>query len=290
MTPGSRIRGGTVASLLALAALLAAGCGERTEPTGGTVALYPVTVADPAGPAPVSLRAKPESVAVLDREGQEILRALGAPATLAADGNGNPRTALLERDRPALVVAGPSNDSLQLRRLHERVPSPLYVVGGDSIAAVQRSVLELGLLTGTAVRARQLAAAIAAAEQKGAASGSGGAQPSVFVDLGFLTTAGSHSYIGDLLRAAGATDVVGASSDPGPLKPEHVARLDPQIWLASSDAGTTLAKLRKDPVLKNVAAIKAGRFAVVPAELLRPGPNAAEAIAQVAAAIHAGAR
>jgi iron complex transport system substrate-binding protein len=290
MTPASRIRRGTVACLLALVALLAAGCGERTEPTGGTVALYPVTVEDPAGPAPVSLRAKPAGVAVLDREAQEILRAIGAPAALASDGNGNPRTALLERSKPGLVVAGPSNDSLQLKRLHERVPAPVYVVGGDSIAAVRRSVLELGLLTGTPVRARQLAAAIAAAAAKGGKPAGGSAQPSVFVDLGFLTTAGSHSYIGDLLRAAGATDVVGASSDPGPLKPEHVARLDPQIWIASSDAGTTLAELRKDPVLKKVAAIKAGRFAVVPAELLRPGPNVAGAIADVAAAIHAGSR
>jgi ABC-type Fe3+-hydroxamate transport system substrate-binding protein len=289
MTPGSRIGRGAAACLLALGALLAAGCGERSEPTGKSVALYPVTVDDPAGPAPVSLDAQPARVAVLDREAQEILRALGAPAALAADGNGNPRTALLQRSKPALVVAGPSNDSLQLRRLHEHVPAAVYVVGGDSIAAVQRSVLELGLLTGTAVRARQLAAAIAAAEKKGASEASG-ERPSVFVDLGFLTTAGSHSYVGDLLRAAGATDVVGASADPGPLTPEHVARLDPQIWLASSDAGTTLAELRKDPVLKNVAAIKAGRFAVVPAELLRPGPAVADAIAQVAAAIHAGTR
>jgi ABC-type Fe3+-hydroxamate transport system substrate-binding protein len=288
MTEGSRIRAGAVASLLALVALLAAGCGQRSEPTGSTVALYPVTVDDQAGPAPVSLQEKPAHVAVLDREAQRILRALGAPAALAADGNGNPRTALLERSQPSLLVAGPSNDSLQLRRLHERVPAPLYVVGGDSIAAVQRSILDLGLLTDTAVRARQLAASITAAEEKSAARAGSGERPSVFVDLGFLATTGSRSYIGDLLRMAGATDVVGASSDPGPLTPEHVARLDPQIWLASSDAGTSLAQLRKDPVLKKVAAIKAGRFAVVPAELLQPGPGVAAALAQVAAAIHAG--
>lgn len=288
MTQGSRIHAGAVACLLALVALLAAGCGQRSEPTGTTVALYPVTVDDPAGPAPVSLTEKPAHIAVLDREAQAILRALGAPAALAADGNGNPRTTLLERSQPSLLVGGPSNDSLQLRRLHGRVPAPLYVVGGDSIAAVQRSILELGLLTDTAVRARQLAASIATAKAK-AAPPAGGEQPSVFVDLGFLATAGSHSYVGDLLRAAGAKDVVGASADPGPLKPAHVARLDPQIWLASSDAGTTLAELRKDPVLKNVAAIKAGRFAIVPAELLQPGPDVAEALAQVAAAIHAGA-
>ena len=180
MTLGSRIRAGAVASRAgarraARGRLRAA----RASRPARTVALYPVTVDDAGGPgAGVAAARSPQRVAVLDREGQRILRALGVTATLAADGEREPAHArLLERSQPGLVVAGPSNDSLQLRRLHERVPAPIYVVGGDSIAAVQRSILELGLLTDTAVRARQLAAAIAAAEEKGAARAGSGDAP-----------------------------------------------------------------------------------------------------------------
>jgi ABC-type Fe3+-hydroxamate transport system substrate-binding protein len=287
MTVGSRNRVGGVAVVLALVALLAAGCGERAEPTGTNVDLYPVTVQDSAGVGPVSLAAAPGRVAVLDQEGVRILRALGVRATLAADPNGNPKRTLLAGLHPGLVVAGPSNAPLQLRRLHDKVPAPIYIAGGDSIAAVKRSILELGLLTGTPVRARQLVAAIAAAQAKVAPAGNGAAAPTVFVDLGFFATTGEHSLIGELLRAVGARNVIGANADPSLVDAAGLAKLDPQIYLASSDSGTTLAMLRKDPLLRDVAAVRSGRFAIVPAALLQPGPQIGESLVQLSKAIHA---
>jgi ABC-type Fe3+-hydroxamate transport system substrate-binding protein len=287
MTIPSRHRRSILAVALVLAALASAGCGERSEPTGERVEPYPVSVQDATG-ATVELDAKPSQVAVLDREGQSILQALGVPATLAADPNGNPRSAELVRSRPALLVAGPHNHALQLKRLHDRVAVPVYVTGGGSIAAVRRSIVDLGLLTDTAVRARQLVGEIAAAQAQ-AAPADGSERPTVFVDVGFLQTEGAQTLVGDLIRAAGARDVVGTAIDEGPVTAEQIAKLDPQIWLASSDAGETLAQLRKDPVLRKIAAIRSGRFAVVPAELLQPGPRVAEALARIAQAIH-GAR
>jgi ABC-type Fe3+-hydroxamate transport system substrate-binding protein len=286
MTLGSRNRLGGVAVVLALVALLATGCGQRAEPTGAHVELYPVTVANPSGTAPVTLDAAPSAVAALDREGMRILQALGVDATLAADANGNPRRAVLTRLKPGLVVAGPSNDPLQLRRLHDTVKAPIYVASGNSIAGVERSILDLGLLTDTAVKARQLVAGIGAAEEK-VTPAVGVTPPTVFVDLGFFTTAGEHSLVGDLLHAVGARNVVGANSDPGLIDPARLAKLDPQIYLASSDSGTTLALLRKDPLLRKVSAVRTGRFAFVPKELLQPGPQIREALLELAAAIHA---
>ena len=70
---------------------------------------------------------------------------------------------------------------------------------------------------------------------------------------------------------------------------DELVKLNPQIYLASSDSGTTLALLRKDPQLRKVDAIHSGRFAFVPRELLEPGPRIGEALLQLAAAIHAGA-
>jgi ABC-type Fe3+-hydroxamate transport system substrate-binding protein len=287
MTSARRIRRFAPLAALAAAVLLAAGCGERSEPTGAAVSPYPVTVEDAAGPASVALASRPARVAALDKEALAILRGLGATATLAADPNGNPRVAQLVAMKPDLIVAGPSNDALQLRRLHDQIDAPFYVTGGDSLVSVERAISELGLLTDTAVRARELVAAIHTAEANVSAPAQ---RPSVYVDLGYLGTAPSDSYVGDLLRAAGAQDVVGPNADTGPLTPQQIAKLDPQIWLASSDAGVTLAQLRKDPVLRKVAAVRSGRFATVPSRLLDPGPQAAEALTAIAAAIHAGAR
>jgi ABC-type Fe3+-hydroxamate transport system substrate-binding protein len=234
----------------------------------------------------VTLGAAPKSIAVLDREGARILKALGVNATLAADANGNPRRGVLATLRPELVVAGPSNDPLQLRRIQQAFAVPIYVASGDSIASVERSILDLGLLTDHAVRARQLDVGIAAAEEK-VAPAPGTTPPSVFVDLGYFTTAGGHSLVGDLLHAVGARNVVG-SSDPGLVDAARLVKLDPQIYLASSDSGTTLALLRKDPLLRKVSAVRTGRFAFVPKELLQPGPQIREALLQLAAAIRAG--
>jgi ABC-type Fe3+-hydroxamate transport system substrate-binding protein len=287
MTLGSRNRRRSAALVLALAGLLAAGCGERSEPTGSTVPLYPVTVPNLSGAAPLTLAAAPKRVAVIDREGLRILQGLGVAATLAADRNGNPKRGVLARLHPDLVVAGPSNDPLQLRRLREAVRAPVYVAGSNSIEAVTRSILELGLLTDHAVQARRILAGIAAAQTKVAAASKGTKPPAVFIDLGVFITAGEHTLIGDLLRTVGARDVVGASVDSGPVSPARIARLDPQIYLASSDSGTTLAALRKDPLLRNVTAVRTGRFALVPAGLLEPGPRLGEALLQLSAAIRA---
>jgi iron complex transport system substrate-binding protein len=232
----------------------------------------------------------PKRVAVLDREGMRILQALGVNATLGADANGNPKRTLLRNLKPDLVVAGPSSAPLQLRRLHDAVPAPIYVASGESIAAVKRSILELGLLTSTPVRARQVVAGISAAQAQVAPAKDAAQEPTVFVDLGFFTSAGEQTLVGDLLRAVGGRNVIGAGGDPGPLDVAHLARLDPQIYLASSDSETTLEELRKDPVLRKVAAIRSGRFAIVPADLLEPGPQIREALLQLSAAIHATSR
>jgi ABC-type Fe3+-hydroxamate transport system substrate-binding protein len=271
---------------LALAALLAAGCGERSEPTGSRVALFPVTVENAHGAAPIARTSAPHRIAALDAEGLQILRALGVKATLAADAHGNPRRALITQLRPELLVAGPSNDPLRLRRLEARLDVPVYVCDGSSIAGVERSILELGRLTGRPVHGRAIVVGIARTQAAIAAQARGSARPTVFVDLGLFNTDGADSYLGELIRAAGGRDIVGASVEPGPVRPERLVMLDPDVYIASSDAGTTLADLRGDPSTRTLRAVKTGRFALVRSALLEPGPRIAEALRRLAAALH----
>jgi ABC-type Fe3+-hydroxamate transport system substrate-binding protein len=273
---------------LALAAVALAGCGERSEPTGARAPLYPVTVENRAGAEPVTLTARPERVVAVDRAALRILRALGVTATLAADEHGNPKPRVLERAHPDLVVGGPSNDPLRLQRLHSEVDAPFYVADGSSVAAIGRSTLELGELTDRAVQARRLLAAFREAKQRVAAE-SAGVTPTVFVDLGLFSTAGGASLIGELIRAAGGRDVVEGEAEPGPIRLSRLARLDPDVYIASSDSGTTLASLRADPATSGLRAVREGRVAIVPARLLEPGPYLGQAVLRLAAALHARA-
>jgi ABC-type Fe3+-hydroxamate transport system substrate-binding protein len=274
---------------LALAAPALAGCGERSEPTGATVRLYPVTVENTRGPAPVSLARRPQHVVAIDGAALRILRALGVPTTLAADEHGSPKLALLRRTKPGLIVAGPSNDPLRLRRLGAQIDAPIYVADGGSIAGVERSILELGVLTDRAVQGRRLVAAIGEVQRRLVAKHAGETVPTVFVDLGLFSTVGARSLIGELIAVAGGRDVVEATADSGPIRLTHLAKLDPDVYIASSDSGTTLADLRADPATGDLRAVREGRFALVPARLLDPGPYLGRALLELDAAIHARA-
>jgi len=283
MRRASRTPGAVLA--FACAALLAAGCGERSEPTGAHVALFPVTVDNPRGGSQITLEQGPDRIAVVDEEGLRILRALGVKARLAADVHGNPKRRLLARLRPQLVVGGPSNDPLRLRGLG--TSTPVYVADGGSIAGVEQSIVELARLTGHPVRGRMLVRRIERVRAQVADRRHGKAVPSVFLDLGLFTTVGASSLLGELIAAAGGRDVVGSSVDRAPVSPSSLADLDPDVYLASTDSGTTLDALRADDATKELRPVRSGRFALVPARLLQAGPGLDRTILQLEAAIHA---
>ena len=75
-----RLAMGRVAALAAAGALVlvAAACGERSEPTGPAGDLYPVTVASPSGGKPLVVRKPAQRIAVIAPSIQRILVDLGA--------------------------------------------------------------------------------------------------------------------------------------------------------------------------------------------------------------------
>jgi ABC-type Fe3+-hydroxamate transport system substrate-binding protein len=289
MTRSRRGAAGTALLLIASAGLTA-GCGERAEPTSAAGIVYPVTVENPRGTEAIEAVSAPARIAVLDGEAQRILEALDVTATLGADENGNPQLQALADLRPELIVAGQSNDSLALRRMRTAVGAPVYIADGDSIAGIKRTIRELGLLTNRPLEARRLVARISQAERKVAAATEGRPVPSVFIDLGAFTTVGERSLIGELIRAAGGRSVVGPSTDPGPVPVDRLVELNPDIYLASSDAGTTLEGLRADPEARKLTAVRRGRFVLIPHELLQAGPGLDQALVHLSTAIRAHAR
>ena len=87
-----------------------------------------------------------------------------------------------------------------------------------------------------------------AARRSGSRPGSPRTKPvTVFVDTGFFTTVGDRSLLGDMIRQAGGTNVAGASPETGPFDLGRSRKLDPDVYLATSDSGTTLAELRREP-------------------------------------------
>jgi len=69
----------------------------------------------------------------------------------------------------------------------------------------------------------------------------------------------------------------------------ELLQLDPDVYLATSDTGVTLADLRKHPRLRKLRALRKGHFAIANADLLEPGPRIGEGLAQVARLLHPNA-
>jgi iron complex transport system substrate-binding protein len=278
---------GRLAAAAGAAALLLVGtaCGERSEPTGPDAGLYPVTIQ--TGDRPVAVTGPAARIAVLDKPVEDIVRGLGAGGRIVMQAPANRIDfAALRRSRPDLIVASEGADEQDLSRATAVTRAQVYVAPGDSIRQVERAITQLGLLTGDTVRARGLVRRIERDRHAVDVRLARAPDVTVFVDTGLYTTVSDQSLIGDVIREAHARNVAGAAAEGGPIDLAELLRLDPDVYLATSDTQLTLADLRRNPRLRRLRAIREGRFVVADVDLLQPGPAIGEGLAEVARLLH----
>lgn len=281
---------------LSAAALLlgATGCGERTEPLGPGSAQYPVAVRDAAGTL-VSLRTHPARIVAISPPAIAVLRDLGAGGQLVGPARGpNALWRLAGRKlldavralEPDLVVTTSETERIDRTRIVRELKVPLYVLPDARFRDVDVALIGLGLLTDHGVGSRQLLRANKRARAAVARRLRGEPVVRVFVDTGFFQTVSSRSFVSDLFRLARGRNVIGPTPEPGPVDIADLVRLDPQVYLATRDSGTTLADLRRNKRTRRISAIRAGAFRVVNNRLLGPAGRLAERLEEVARLLH----
>jgi iron complex transport system substrate-binding protein len=280
----------TAAPLLGALALLAAGtaCGERSEPTGAVVQIYPVTVQG-AGVRPTSLHAAPRRIVALGAGPRRILRAIGLKKRTVAVNDelvGLQLVGRIRRAHPDLIVASEDADPLDLARARAGTDAAVYVEPGESLVDVEHGIVDVGLLTGRPVAARRLSAAISNTRRRVAVRLSGFPVVSVFVDLGGFSTVGSRSLLGDLVTAGRGKDVAGAAPEQGAFPLRQLVKKNPDVYLTTSDSGVTLATLRGNPQTRGLRAVRRKRFGVLKAGVVAPGPGLGKALLEVARLLH----
>jgi iron complex transport system substrate-binding protein len=269
--------------------LAATACGERSEPTGSTVSLYPVTVTS-AADRPLVVHRPATRIAVLTPALLQVINALGAHRRVAGmpvEPSGTILMRRLVKLRPDLIVASSAADEVQLSRASARTHAPVYVAPGDSLREVEQAITELGFLTDEPVAARRLVHRIETSRRLVDSRLAGTRDVSVFVDTGFFTTVSDQSLVGDLIREAHGRNVAGQES--GPVELRKLAELNPRVYLATSDSGTTLRDLRRNRLTRRLRAVRLGHFAVIDAALLEPGPRVGDGLASIARALHPNA-
>jgi ABC-type Fe3+-hydroxamate transport system substrate-binding protein len=283
-----RVRLGPIATAAVVLLLAGTGCGTREEPTGESARLYPVTVQGAAEQPTIGPTA-PRRIVPLGAGPRKILRALGLKMrTITVNDSlvGLPLVGQIRRARPDLIVASGDSDPLDLARAQSATHAAVYVEPDSSLEDVVGGITDIGLLTGRPLQARKLTAAIERTRRAVAAKLRAAPRVTVFVDTGDFATVSSRGLLGDLVFRAHGTSVAGPSPEAGPFPLQRLLRLDPQVYVATSDSGTTLVALRKDQLARRLHAVRKGRFGLVSAAAIAPGPGVGRGLHELARILH----
>jgi len=199
---------------------------------------------------------------------------------------GLPLVAAIRRARPDLIVASSGTDPLDLERARGATGAAVYVEPSSTVDEVVQAIGEIGLITGRPIAARHVTAAITRKQRQVAASVAESKVVRPFVDLGDFSTISTRSLLGDLIEQAGGRSVAGNSPEQGPFPLARLLRLDPDVYLATAGSGRTLRQLRAHAQARRLRAVRAGRFAVLPADATIAGTRIGEALAAVARLLH----
>lgn len=294
-------------AILALAAL--AGCGDAPARAGGdpprplgdsAPGAFAITAVDDAG-REIRLGRPARRIVSLLPAGTETLLALGAGdhlvgrtrydtdsavAHLPSVGGGlDPSLEAMVALGPDLVVAWePAGGDARLRTRLEALGIPVFAIQTRDTTDIFRNVENLGRLTGRSEAATRLAAGMRATLDSVRRSVPPGPRPTVLfvVSVDPPMVAGLDNFLAEAIGVAGGEPLDIAGPAPG-LSPqvslEELVRRQPDVVIlpVGEDASMTAARLAGEPGWSALRAVKEGRIAEVPADLVnRPGPRLGE--------------
>ena len=272
-------RGLPVVAVLACV-LLATACGERNEPVGAPIELYPLTVT--TQDRPLTIPAPAKRIVVLDGGPEAILEAIGAGDRVIGS---SVDVADLPGLRPDLVVAPSDTDEKTLSQA-DAAGAPVYVTPDRSVTEIERAITQLGLIVAEPSAARRRVRDIERHRQRVNRLLRGARPTTVFIDRGGFTSASDSSLIGDLIREAHGRNVAGDVPDGLNLTVRQLLARDPEVYVTVAGAGATLKQLRRGLRTKKLQAVRKGRVVTIDERLLMPGPSIGVGIDALARALH----
>lgn len=296
----SQLAAQVVAVVVVAAALGAGACGrEGSSATGREASAARVSAVDDAGRA-VSLARPARRVVSLLPAGTETLFALGAGETVVArtrydrephlahlpsvGGGLDPSLEALVAVRPDLVVAFETASESRIRPRIEALGIPVFAIQTEDTADIFRNIVSLGQMVGRDSAASALLASIRDELTAVRTAVPPGRRPRVVyvASIDPPIVAGPGTFLGELIGLAGGdlVDVGGARGAHWPqISLEALVREEPDIVVlpVGADPGSSVGRLRSEPGWRELRAVREGRIAQVPTDLMsRPGPRIGE--------------
>jgi len=195
--------------------------------------------------------------------------------------------------RPDLVTGARGPSGPQISERLGALGVATYFPETESLAAIDAMILGLGTRTGHVPEASALVSAIRMRRAEILEQTKGIVRPRTLLvfGLGPIVVAGPTSFADEMVRGAGADNVVTEGGAYPTLGMERILGLAPDVVVdASMQESRGEERITTDtPGWRELAAVKAGRVTALRDEaVLRPGPRVAEGMAVLARAIHPG--
>jgi iron complex transport system substrate-binding protein len=288
---------------LAVAALTAC----RGEERGARTPVASIEVTDDAGDV-VRLDAPARRIISLVPSATETIIALGATDRIvgrtrydvapeiapvqSVGGTIDPSIEVVVSLRPDLVIGWDTDKRREVRTKLATLGIPVFSLRTQDTSDVFHGIANLGRLLGRDGAATALAASIQRQLDSVRREVAGRPTRSVMfvVYPSPPMTAGPNTFIDQLIGLAGGRSIFGDATQVWPtVSMEEIVRRQPDLLIIPQGAldDDSLTRFRSRPGWRDLAAIRAGRVATVPADLVqRPGANIGNAARAFQAAIH----
>lgn len=298
--------------ILAIAVIMAfslTGCARPSEPQ--EVSPSQSTEAPDAGKIEITdfkgrsivLDKLPEKIVSLSPSNTEIIFALGAGDKVVGVTSycdypeeakeveqvgafDSPNMELIKKAQPDVVLAGYVKE--EAVRAIEGMGIPVVVTEAESFDAIYQSIGLIGKITGTEAKAEEITTdmenKISEIENKTKDK----KKPTIFyvVWADPLTTAGSGTFINDVIKAAGGINVAEKVQSWAKYSVEELIKDDPEMLVAalhSTDKGMNKEDLSKNQIFSKLNAVKQGKVHVMTDDniISRPGPRIVQAVEEM---------
>jgi iron complex transport system substrate-binding protein len=300
-------------ALLVLGAVAVTGCGSDSSSGGGaspvaSASSGPITVTDGSGHT-VTLKQPATRIVSLAPANTEIAYAVGAGDKMVAGTSyddypaaakslpkigdfANPNVEKIASFNPDLVLAA-GGIQAGLRSKLEKLGMQVYVVDPKTYDGVMTEIANVGQLAGSTEQAQQVVDTMKKAVTDVQAKVGSAAKVTTFLEIYSkpLMTAGTDTFINDMIGIAGGTNIGAAAGSGYPnFSTEILFKDDPAVYIADSGSMSKPGDLSKRAGYSDLTAIKDGHVYVIQDNLIaRPGPRLAQGLQELAKMIHSEA-
>jgi iron complex transport system substrate-binding protein len=196
--------------------------------------------------------------------------------------------------RPDLVVGVRGLSSTRLADNIAARGIPTWFADTESLEAVEQLLVGLGRRTGHESDATHLASSLEARAQTIERAVAGEPRPRVLMVVAItpVVAAGPNTFVDELLRRAGAINVLIEGSGWPRIGMERIVELDPDVVLDATIVGTDNAAriMPSTPGWSSVRAVREGHILLLRDErVMRAGPRVVDGLALLARSLHPGA-